>query len=716
MLVWSCWIILGMAVLINCTGRSGKWVKNLAKNLTKNQAKNHVINQVKNQATNRSNICAHLPRTTLYKSITKIVASISHYELEDWPELLNYITAGSNLNDASYLQKLKLTELLNSLTEDQIITNILAKNHLSEMIDLIKNVLNSNHEIEDGDSKNGLSIHANICESIVPIFKYLSEYSDPTDTKNNQISSARSLLPKLISTIEKLIYWEENLCGKYLCLCSELCEIEVEVLDSNPGSTDKFITIEIAQEMATLCLKIALDGGFEEETRVLALDTLQMLIKKRGQAFLEHETCQIICQEMQNLLVTADISDEEMMAGDRNIYSSAIHVIDQLGMAVPAEQMVEILAEPISNLISSESSNENQKRAGFLILSAIVEGCYDLLKSEQYLNQLVPVICQHLDVQDDIKSGIINSRRVRSSAFFCLAQFSEYLEPEIAAYAKDIMPYLLNVIEAGPKHPDFQEIEVTKKIYCAVENFVESMAQTENGEALDGYLDVLMKALINCLRNDANGVVETPMPHHIIASVVTIVGAIAESSKEKFTPFTDEIFSLMQKYLPDRKELMQYINDLERENENDSAARILNENKRDAKLDMWYRATETIGAICRAANSDIFINSANRTFQLAVDISESFENNMTNPEMIVAAFSIFASLTRKLEQKMESNHLEKMAEILFKVLDNEDHEIADEKFEDMEYDDDSDASHLGADVLRSEYESSKPEMSHRNRK
>lgn len=129
--------------------------------------------------------------------------------------------------------------------------------------------------------------------------------------------------------------------------------------------------------------------------------------------------------EMQKLIVSDEDPDDGIMSGvdgDRTVYTSALQVIDQLAMYVPAEKIIGSLANNISGLL--KESVPNSQRAGLLILSVIVEGCADLIMLN-YMDDLVPMVCQHLTNAEG---------SVRSAAYFALGQFSEHLQPDIADY------------------------------------------------------------------------------------------------------------------------------------------------------------------------------------------------------------------------------------------------------------------------------------------
>jgi len=438
-----------------------------------------------------------------------------------------------------------------------------------------------------------------------------------------------------VAVTDQLLAWDETTGSECLGLFSELCEIEC----------DKYVTVEAAKAMAEVCLKTAINGDYEEETRSSALNQMQMLIKYKKSAFVKFDLVGPCCSEMQKLIVNEEDPDDGIMSGvdgDRTVYTAALQVIDQLAMYVPAEKTIESTAGQISELMAMPSPNH--QRAGLLILSVIVEGCADLIMAN-YMQDLVPAICQHLRNEHP---------QVRSAAYFALGQFSEHLQPDIADYSQQVMPQLMAVISAGPSSPEFQNRDVITKIYYALETFVESLGGKPNG--INPYLEDLMKTLVGSIA-DTN----TNLSVHLLECIVGSIGAVATASDEKFTPFLDQTVEILQRHFPSAEKLNEYETQLAKAEEDGSKL-----NEEDDKFQLWSRAIVTLGCMCRAVGAEDFMKFASTTLEMAVTLA----NHSDDPDIMSSAFSLFSALSSTLKEQMQP-HMETITGILFQALDED---------------------------------------------
>lgn len=559
----------------------------------------------------------------LYKSLAEIVAGISEFELATdagWPDLLEVISKATN-NNNSYEDRMKGTELLKCVC---IAASEPLQKNLSQLIDLFGFLLSSD-DVSAGNSESGESVHRNVIDSIQPILHFMEEQHVP---------KARELLPRLVQVVDQLIAWEETAGVEGMALFTELCEIEVS----------NFVTLEAAKGMAEVCLKAAMNANFEEDTRASALNHIQMLIKYKRKAFMKFDLIQPLYQAMESLIVNDEDPDDGIMSGvdgDRSVYTSSLQVIDQMAMFVPAEQIINSAAGSISKLMAE--SNPNHQRAGLLILSVIVEGCADLIMAN-YMTELVPAICQHLTNGE---------ATVRSAAYFALGQFSEHLQPDIADYADNVMPQLMNVVTAGPSSPEFQNRDVITKIYYALETFVESLGGRPGG--VDKYLNDLMSNLVGSLVNGGD------LSVHLLECIVGSIGAVATASEEKFTPFLDQTIDVLQAHFPTEDKLIAYETQLAKLEEEGGKLE-----EEDDKFQLWSRAISTLSYICRAVGGENFVKYAETTLKMAVTLCTHTDDS----DIRSSAFSLFSALSAVMKDQM-GPHMQTMIDILFAALEEE---------------------------------------------
>lgn len=556
----------------------------------------------------------------MYKSWAEIVAGLSNYELEKdgWPDLMSVLDS-SSANSNSYETRLKGTELLKCVciaATDPLVSN------LNSLIKLFTNLLQSD-DVSAGDLTKGQSVHKNIIDAIGAVYPYMEE---------EHVSAARESLPFIVSTIDKLLHWDESLGVDALSLISELCEIEMS----------NFISIEIAKDMVEICLKVAINENFEEETRASALSQIQMIIKYKKKAFTRYNLVEPLCSEMQKLIVNDQDPDDGIMSGgdgDRTVYTGSLQVIDQLAMYIPAEQIINCTAKPISELLKSDQWNA--QRAGLLILSVIVEGCSDLILAN-YMEDLVPAVCNHLSN---------NEGKVRSAAYFALGQFAEHLQPDIADYSDIVMPQLMKVLLAGTSSPEFSNRDVITKIYYALETFVESLSSKPQG--IDKYLDTLMKNLIESLQN-AEG-----LKTYVLECIVGSIGAVAAAADEKFAPYLDASVIILQNFFPSKEALESYDKALE-------DADVSGNDPPEDKTILWGRAIATLSSICRAVGAQNYEKFAQTTLDMAITLSSYSDD----PDIKSSAFTLFGALSSIMKEKI-STDIQSIVDILFGALDEQ---------------------------------------------
>ena len=260
------------------------------------------------------------------------------------------------------------------------------------------------------------------------------------------------------------------------------------------------------------------------------------------------------------------------------------------------------------------------------------------------MQELVPAICQHLTNPES---------NVRSAAYFALGQFSEHLQPDIADYADNVMPQLMNVITAGPASPEFQNRDVITKIYYALETFVESLGGRPGG--VDKYINDLMSNLVGSLANGSN------LSVHLLECIVGSIGAVATAAEEKFNPFLDQTIEILQSHFPTEEKLKAY----------EEQVALLEEqggklDEEDDKFQLWSRAIATLSYICRAVGGENFVKYAETTLKMAVTLCTHTDDS----DIRSSAFSLFSALSAVMKDQM-GPHMQTMVDILFAALEEE---------------------------------------------
>lgn len=450
------------------------------------------------------------------------------------------------------------------------------------------------------------------------------------------LSLAQKFVPRVISIIDQLVAADEFLGRESLGLLSELCEIECSDL----------VTLNHAKDMATLALKIATNPELEPETRVLALVQIKKLIKYKTKAFTKFNLVENLCLEMQKAILQEEIDDGIMSENesDKNtVYTSALQTLDEVANNLPAETTIKILASHISDLLNSD--NAKHLRAGLLILSVISEGCAELILLD-HMEELTGKILENLNHADSV---------VQSAAYFTLGQFSEYLKPDIADYADQIMPNFMKILSLNSDAEIFQNKEVISQVFYALGSYISALTTLTQDSSLDAYLEELTSTLVQSLEIPA-GQKRSNLPNHLLISVMSVVESIAKTVQIKFAPFLEKTVKNLKPFFPDAKKIEIYHAELAAAETNHQK---LTENQDPTKV--WSKSIATLASIAEAVGGEFFTPYADMTFELAVSLS-GFE-----PSIKASCFGLLAALAMCLENEI-APHMKTVTDILFNEL------------------------------------------------
>nr|XP_048676131.1 importin-4 isoform X3 [Caretta caretta] len=421
----------------------------------------------------------------------------------------------------------------------------------------------------------------------------------------DHLNLMHSLVPKIISAVRQLISINEVHASEAMEVFDELMESEVSVI------------VQHLSDVVGFCLEVASNRVLGDVLRVKALSTLSFLIKLRGKAMLKQRLLPPVLDALFPILSAEpplgqlDAEDQESEdEGDeaQTPKHVAAQVIDMLALHLPPEKLFPQLMPHLEPALQSPRPYE--RKAGLMVLAVLAEGCGDHIRT-RHLQSLLGVICRALADESLV---------VRSAALFALGQFSENLQPDIAAYAGEVLPLLLSYL--GGVEP--VRGGHLAKAYYALENFVESL-----GAGIEPFLPVLMEQTLGTLRSPGG-----PRPKEL---AISALGAIASAAQRAMGPYLPHVLEQLRRFLPPAAPQEQ--------------------------RPLQCQAVETLGALVRALGREAVGPLAEESCQLGLGLAEGQDD----PDLRRCTYSLFAALSCAMGDDL-APHLPRITTLLLYSL------------------------------------------------
>uniref|UniRef100_A0A8C4YNS9 Importin 4 n=1 Tax=Gopherus evgoodei TaxID=1825980 RepID=A0A8C4YNS9_9SAUR len=422
---------------------------------------------------------------------------------------------------------------------------------------------------------------------------------------SDHLNLMRSLVPKVISAVRQLIPVNEVHASEAMEVFDELMESEVSVI------------VQHLSDVVSFCLEVASNRALGDALRVKALSTLSFLIKLRGKAVLKQRLLPPVLDALFPILSAEpppgqlDAEDQENEdEGDeaQTPKHVAAQVIDMLALHLPPEKLFPQLMPQLEPALRSPQPYE--RKAGLMVVAVLAEGCGDHIRT-RHLQALLGVICRSLADENLV---------VRSAALFALGQFSENLQPDITAYAGEVLPLLLSYIGG---------VELARgghlaKAYYALENFVESL-----GAGIEPFLPVLMEQTLGTLRGPGG-----PRPKEL---AISALGAIASAAQRAMGPYLPHVLEQLRRFLPPAAPKEQ--------------------------RPLQCQAVETLGLLVRALGREAVGPLAEESCQLGLGLAEE----QGDPDLRRCTYSLFAALSSVMGDDL-APHLPQITTLLLYSL------------------------------------------------
>ncbi|XP_017087549.2 importin-4 isoform X2 [Drosophila bipectinata] len=371
-------------------------------------------------------------------------------------------------------------------------------------------------------------------------------------------------------------------------------------------------------------MEISANTQLDDSIRVQVISFLGRLVKQKKKVVTKQKLLEPVLSVVFNVMCCSPTGDDDedyfSNDGGDNPITAASQALDIMALSLSPEKLIPPLLHILETAL--QSPDPIRRRAAFLAMAVIAEGCSDSITSK-YLEAMLNII----------KGGIADqSPFVRNSAFFCLGQFAEHMQPEISKYSPQILPVLFEYL--GQLVNDLKnglpQSKYTDRMFYALEAFVENLE-----DKIKPDLPILMERLFPAM--DAQN------PPRIRELALSAVGATATAAKVDFMPYFPRTIAVLQNYM-----LLQIPEGLEQ---------------------VRIEAMDALAALARVVGKENFLPLANDSMGFCLSI---LENGTEDPELRRAAYNLMAALSIVAKEDMAAVFPKIMDRIVESVISSED--------------------------------------------
>ncbi|XP_066460134.1 importin-4 isoform X2 [Eleutherodactylus coqui] len=526
------------------------------------------------------------PEHKVRYAIAQLSAVILRNEkLEHWPQFIQFVLQASRSNIPEQRQVgLLVLRCAVDLTAEMF------RPHFPDLIKLFTQTLS--------DLQNGPLLFYTV-QSVTCVAPELV---------GNETNLLRPLIPKLVTAIKQLIQINQVQACDAMEVFDALMENEVSVI------------VHYLSEVIHFCLEIAVSTSLSDNLRVKSLYCIRFLIKLKSKSILKQKLLPqilnavfpIMCAEPPpgQLDPEDEEEEDELLEGEAEMELPkhyAVQVIDILALHLPPEKLFPQLSPLMEPCLLS--SNPYERKAGFMCLAVLSEGCADHIRNK-HLQSMLQLVCQAITDKNHV---------VRNAALYALGQFSEHLQPDISGYADSVLPLLMDyLVNVDPSHTAH-----LTKAYYALENFVENL-----GSKIEPYLPTLMERILSALSSS-----DSVRLKELSGSAL---GAIANGAEQLLCPYFASIMEVLKVHLMQTTE---------------------------EGRPVQIQCLETLGVLVYSLGKETFLPLAEDCCLLGLNLCDRIDD----PNMRSCAYSLFAALSGVMEDNI-SHHLEKMTTMMLLTL------------------------------------------------
>lgn len=506
------------------------------------------------------------PEKFVRNSIAQVVATVAKHDLpkNQWPQLFQFILLYTKSQNSA--EREVGTFVLYSVAAaaaEQL------KPHLVSMLQLLNEVVH--------DSENRQVPYYAI-RTITEVIFFIGD---------DEVKFIQNVIPRMLQVVQELIPVDEDQACELLEVFDEMLECEVSIIVPHIKTTLEF------------CLQVASRTDLGDGIRVKAMSFVASLIRLKKKAFLKHQMVEPVLSVLFPIMCAGSEEDEDEEEIDdaecRMPSMYAPQVIDTMAIHLPPDKVIPNVIKLVEPNITSESPSH--RRASFLSLAVVVEGCADYIKN-RHLHALLQCVVKGLNDPDPT---------VRNAALFALGQFCEHLQPEITTFASELLPLLFQYLSKASQEAEKNPRGLTKSYY-ALETFCENLDKD-----ILPYLPTLMEHMLTTLKS-ANSTRAKEL-------AISAIGATANSAKSLLKPYFADIIEQFKPYLAPHSE----------------AGGLSEEDMRKLQI----QTLDTLSVIARSIGEETFAPIAKE----CADFGMGLLNSVDDPDLRRCVYGLFAALS-----------------------------------------------------------------------
>ncbi|KAK7114904.1 importin-4-like [Littorina saxatilis] len=521
------------------------------------------------------------PERGVRTSIASLVGTAAKHDLPNnaWPQLFEFLLTYTKSADTAQCE----LGMFLLYTVAQMATEQL-KPHLMSLLQLLIEKLN--------DTQNHLVPYYAIRTMSELVF-----FAGDAEGKLLQ-----GIVPQVMAIIQQLTTVDEEKASEALELFDELLETEVAII------------VPHLKPFMQFCLQVASNTEFGDELRVKAMSFIASLTRLKKKAVIKSHLVEPILHVLIPIMSSEEEEEDEEPEPEAESHTPpqyALQVLDILALHLAPGNFIPKVMPMVEKCLSSEKATE--RRAGYLAMAVVVEGCADYVMNK-LMGAMLQSVCRGLNDSESM---------VRNAALFALGQFSEHLQPNITKYSSELLPLLFQYLGKATQEADKNPRGLTKSYY-ALEMFIENL-----GQEIMPYLPDLMNHLLTVLKTSP-----AVRPREL---AISAIGAAATAACEGMKPYFQEIIGHFRGYLVSATE-------------------------EDTKK-LQVAAIDTLGVLARNIGKETFMPLATECVQLGLGLLE----NADDPDLRRCVYGLFAALSGLVKEDLNP-YMEKIIHYLLLSL------------------------------------------------
>ncbi|KAE8750906.1 hypothetical protein FOCC_FOCC002334 [Frankliniella occidentalis] len=518
---------------------------------------------------------------TVRTSIAQFIASIMKHELQSnsWPELLQFV---QQLNTSENVQEREL-----GMSTLDIFTDIAPRMFLNQSAALCQLIGASLKAAGDQDLTSPIVFHA---------FRALSHMALVAEQNQPLVNMFHEVLPLSLQVVAALAQVDASKAVQVLDFIDTLLDCSIRVV------------LPHVKIIVSGCLSIAQVATLEDDIRIKALSLISDLVSRKKKVIIKNNLVKPIVDVLFELMSSPSSEDEQedYFAEDEDDdtpMTCANQTLDLLALHIPPEKILPHILSHIEPALTG--NNVYAKKAAYLAMAVLVEGCSDYIRNK-YLKQFLTCVCEGITSDASV---------VRNAALFALGQFSEHLQPEISDFHQELLPllfqYLQQLCAKINQQGDNKEPTGIDRMFYALEMFCENL-----GDRLVPYLPVLMESLFVSLSPN-NSV-------HLRELAISAIGATANAAGEEMVPYFPKIMESLRIYLT--------------------------EEQTPETLCLQIQSVDTLGVLARTVGEDTFKPLSQECLQLAMALLKKVDD----PDLRKSVYGLLSSISTVIKSDVQT--------------------------------------------------------------